>query len=88
MVRQLGKSVRDTSNYQNFCRNTLDLIIGLSYKAANLDILTIPLVCRWQVFQNWVTNVTGPAKINHVSAKNCLLFSTLLCHNLSSVRMN
>ena len=32
--------------------------------------------------------VTGPAKINHVGAKNHLLFSSLLCHNLQSISTN
>ena len=34
--KQPEKSVRDTLNYQNYCRNTLDLIMGLSDKVANL----------------------------------------------------
>ena len=46
MVKQPDKSVSDTLNYQNCFRNTLDLIMGLRYKAANLDILIISLVCR------------------------------------------
>ena len=40
-------SVRDTLNYQNNCRNTFGWLVGLSYKAAKLDILIISLVCRW-----------------------------------------
>ena len=40
-------SVRDTLNYQNNCRNTFGWLVGVSYKAAKLDILIISLVCRW-----------------------------------------
>ena len=37
--KQTDISVRDTLNYQNNCRNTLGWLVGLSYKAAKLDIL-------------------------------------------------
>ena len=47
MVKQPDKYARDMLNYQNNCRNTLDLIMGLSYKTAKLEILIISLVCRW-----------------------------------------
>ena len=44
VVKQLDKSVRDTLNYQIYCRNTLDLTMGLSCKAANIEIVIISLV--------------------------------------------
>ena len=31
------------------------------------------------------SNVTGPAKIDHVSAKNCRFLACLLYHNLRTV---
>ena len=37
----IDKSVRDTLSYQKYCKNTLDFIMGLSYKASKLDILII-----------------------------------------------
>ena len=36
-------SVRDTLNHQNNCRNTFGWLVGLSYEAANLDIVIISL---------------------------------------------
>ena len=44
----------DTLNYLNYCRNTLDLNVGLSYKTANFDILIISLVYRWVDFSTSV----------------------------------
>ena len=41
------KTVGDTLNYQNNCRNTFDWLMDVSYKVAKLDILIISLVCRW-----------------------------------------
>ena len=32
-----------------------------------------------------LTNVTGPAKIDHVSAKNCQFLACLLYHNLITI---
>ena len=40
-----------------------------------MSMLTIPYVTR-------------PAKINHVSAKNCRFFPSLLYHNLQTVCIN
>ena len=39
--------VKSTLNYQYNCRNTLHLIVALSYGTVNLDILIISLVCTW-----------------------------------------
>ena len=47
LVKQSDKFVQDTSNYQNYCKNKLDLNMDLSYKGAKLDILIISLVCSW-----------------------------------------
>ena len=47
LAKQNDKFVRNTLNYQIYCRNALDLTMCLSYKATNLDILIISLESRW-----------------------------------------
>ena len=42
-LNNLIESVRDTLNYQNYCRNTFELIMSLRYKSPKLDILIISL---------------------------------------------
>ena len=48
--------------------------------------------CMKRMHFSWteklVVYVTGPAKINHVSAKNCRFFLSLLYHNLQTVYTN
>ena len=47
LAKHPDKSVKVTLNYQNYCRNTLYLIMGLIYKAAKLNILIAYFtVCR------------------------------------------
>ena len=43
----------NTFNYQ---RNTFDWLITQSHKGAKSKILIIALLCKWQVFQNLITN--------------------------------
>ena len=42
------------------------------------------LVWLYSLYYEW-SIVTGPAKINHMSAKNCRFFSFLLYHNLWTI---
>ena len=49
LAKQPDISVRDTLNYQNNYRNTIGFLVGMTYKAAKLNILIISFVCvcRW-----------------------------------------
>ena len=82
MVKQPDKSVRDSMNYQNYCRNILDLIMGLSYKAVNLDILIISLVCIWSVFQNRVTIMLITVNVD------VIIYIAMYIYNITSSGMD
>ena len=54
-----------------------------------LKLLTSAMLCLALIqvnqdgFMLWLANVTGPAKINHLSTKNCWFLLYLLYHNLT-----
>ena len=47
LVKQIDRSIKDTLNYQNKCRNPFNWLVDLSNKVAKIDILIISPVCRW-----------------------------------------
>ena len=50
---------------------------------SDVDMCSLRVVSLKIFFANFFSKfVTGPAKINHVSIKNCQFFSSLLYHNL------